>query len=407
VEDGLELPRTTGDYHFTDAVTDHAVQYISEQDDDPYFLYVAYSSPHFPLHAREEDIARYRGKFIEGWDELSEERYARMVELGIIDPSWPRPTERDPQELPWEEIHPEYRAWFDERMAVYAAMIEQTDRGIGKIMAAVEARGELENTIVIFLSDNGACAEEIGPICQGGGCFPETRDGLPVRYGNNPTISPGPEDTYQSVGLEWAGFSNTPFRRYKSFTHEGGIATPLIVSWPSKINPGIVREQGHIIDIMPTFLALAGAQYPTEYNGNAIQPMAGRSLIPLFQGGTRPETVYIWEHEGNEAIRAGDWKLVRRLGTEWELHNMNTDRLEAVDLADEMPERVASLVALYDSWAARTGILPARGGQTAIGVADPTIYSRYPWAPTGYPWDQGGRGGGGGQGGRGGGAGGQ
>jgi hypothetical protein len=133
--------------------------------------------------------------------------------------------------------------------------------------------------------------------------------------------------------------------------------------------------------------------------------MAGRSLIPLFQGGTRPETVYIWEHEGNEAIRQGDWKLVRRLGTEWELHNMSTDRLEAVDLAEEMPERLAAMVALYDSWAARTGILPARGGQTAIGVADPTIYTRYPWAPTGYPWDQGGRGGGGG--GRGGGAAGQ
>jgi arylsulfatase len=207
-------------------------------------------------------------------------------------------------------------------------------------------------------------------------------------------ISPGPEDTYQSVGLEWAGFSNTPFRRYKSFTHEGGIATPLIVSWPSRIGAGIVKEQGHIIDLMPTFLELAGAQYPTEYNGNTIQPMAGRSLIPLFRGGTRPETVYVWEHEGNRAIRAGDWKLVNRLGEDWELFNMSTDRLEANNLAATMPERVVAMAALYDEWAARTGIVPATGGQTAIGVDEPTIYTRYPWAPTGYPWNVGGRGGG-------------
>ena len=385
MEDGEELPRTEGDYHYTDAITEHAVEYIQGQDDDPYFLYVAYSAPHFPLHALEEDIAPYRGKFIEGWGELSDDRYARMVEMGLIDPAWPLP-ERDEQELPWEEIHPEYREWFDERMAVYAGMITQMDRGIGQILDAIEERGDLDNTIVVFLSDNGACAEEIGARCQGGGCYTETRAGEPVRYGNDPRIRPGPEDTYQSVGLEWAGLSNTPFRRYKSFVHEGGIATPFIVSWPSRIEPGTVTEQGHIIDVMPTFLQLAGAEYPEEYDGNTLKPLEGRSLLPIFQGGTRPDTVYVWEHEGNRAIRSGDWKLVSRWPEDWELHNMSTDRLEAVDLADEMPERVAQMTALYDEWAERTGIRPFQGRQTAIGVDEPIIYTRYPWEPTGYPW---------------------
>jgi len=388
MEDGRELPRTTGDYHFTDAVTEHAVQYVEGQGDTPYFLYVAYSAPHFPLQAREADIAPYRGHFLEGWDALRDERYRRMVGLGLIDPTWPRP-ERDPQELPWDRIRPEYRAWFDERMAVYAGMITQMDRGIGAILEAVSARGDLDNTIVLFLSDNGGCAEEIGPRCQGGGCYPETRSGEPVRYGNDPRISPGPEDTYESVGLEWAGLANTPFRRYKSFVHEGGIATPFIVYWPSRIAPGIVGEQGHIIDIMPTLLQLAGAEYPQEYHGYAIQPMEGRSLLPLFQGGTRPDTVYVWEHEGNRAIRVGDWKLVSRLGDDWELHDMSRDRLEANDLAGQMPERVAAMAALYRQWAERTGIRAWSGTQTPIGVEDLTIYTRYPWNPSGYPWGPG------------------
>ena len=385
MEDGEELPRTEGDYHYTDAITEHAVDYIQGQGDDPYFLYVAYSAPHFPLQAREEDIAPYRGKFIDGWDELSDDRYTRMVDMGLIDPSWPLP-DRDEQELPWDQIHPQYREWFDERMAVYAGMITQMDRDIGQILDAIEERGDLDNTIILFLSDNGGCAEEIGPICQGGGCYPETRAGEPMRYGNDPNIHPGPEDTYQSLGLEWAGLANTPFRRYKSFVHEGGIATPFIISWASHIQPDIVTDQGHIIDLMPTFLALAGADYPDTFNGNTLKPLEGRSLLPIFQGGTRPDTVYVWEHEGNRAIRAGDWKLVSRWPQDWELHNMATDRLEAVDLAADMPDKVAQMNALYQQWAERTGINPFQGQQTPIGVENPSIYTRYPWDPSGYPW---------------------
>lgn len=378
MEDGRELPATQGDYHLTDAITEHATGYIAQQSrDNPYFLYVAYTAPHFPLQAREEDIARYRGKFSAGWDVLSQQRYKRLVELGLIDPSWPLP-KRDDQQIAWADVKPEYRAWFAERMAVYAAMIEQLDRGVGRIVDAVRARGELDNTVILFMSDNGGCAEEISPgEALGGGVPRTTRDGRPMRLGNDPSIMPGPEDTYESVGLEWAAYSNTPFRRFKSFVHEGGIATPLIASWPSHIGTGIVREPGHIIDIMPTLLELAGGAYPTEFNGHQIKPMEGRSLVPLLQGGTRARAVYVWEHEGNRAIREGDFKLVNRFGSDWELFDMRVDRMEANDLAASMPEKVAEMSALYEREAARIGIVPWVGRQTEIGWPDdPVKWSR-------------------------------
>jgi arylsulfatase len=188
---------------------------------------------------------------------------------------------------------------------------------------------------------------------------------------------PGPEDTYASVGLEWAAYSNTPFRRFKSFVHEGGIATPLIASWPGHIGAGIVREPGHIIDLMPTLLELAGGTYPLEFNGNAIRPVEGRSLLPLLQGDTRAPAVYVWEHEGNRAVRDGDYKLVNRLGSGWELFDLRVDRLEANDLAARMPEKVREMAALYEREAGRIGIKPWVGRQTEIGWPDaPQRWSR-------------------------------
>jgi arylsulfatase len=293
-----------------------------------------------------------------------------MVELGLIDADWPVP-DADPRQIDWDDVDPGYLAWFDERMAVYAAMIEQMDRGVGQIIDAVEARGEIGNTVVMFLSDNGACAEEIDlGEALGGGVARVTRAGDPVRFGNDPSIPPGPEDTYTSVGLEWAAYSNTPFRSFKSFVHEGGIATPLIVSWPGRIDADIVDEPGHIIDIMPTLLELAGAEYPEVFNGNALQPLEGRSLLPLFAGGSRPDAVYVWEHEGNRAIRDGNYKLVGSFGDDWELFDMRVDRLEANDLAAQLPDKVAELGARYATEAARIGIQPWRGPQTAIGWPD-------------------------------------
>jgi arylsulfatase A-like enzyme len=376
MEDGRELAVPDGDYHFTDAVTEHAVQYVREHDGArPYFLYVAYTAPHWPLHAREEDIARYRGRFTAGWDALRQQRHQRQLDLGLIDPAWRRP-ERDPQEIPWDEVMPEYQGWFDERMAVYAAMIDQMDRGVGEILEAARARGDLENTIVLFLSDNGGCAEEIGPEGRAEGFMVRTRDGRAVRLGNDPAISPGPEDTYASYGLEWAGLSNTPFRRYKSFVHEGGIATPLVAWWPSRIRAGVTHEPGHIVDMMPTVLELAGASYASQINGQTLVPLEGRSLGPVLTGGIRPPAVYGWEHEGNRAIRDGDWKLVSRFPRDWELYDMRADRLETNDRAGRMPEKVAALAAEYEAWAQRVGVKPWQGEQTAIGWDDPTRYAR-------------------------------
>jgi arylsulfatase len=376
MEDGSVLPTPQGDYHFTDAVTEHATTYIREhQEGKPYFVYVAYAAPHFPLHAREFDIARYRGQFKAGWDILKSERHANMVALGLIDPAWPLP-QRDPQELPWDSINPAYRDWFDERMAVYAAMIEQMDRGVGAIVDEVRARGDLDNTLIVFLSDNGGSAEEIDSTGGTAGGFPKkTRSGQIVRLGNDPKINPGPEDTYASYGLEWAGLSNTPFRRYKSFVHEGGIAAPLIVSWPGRIVPGLTHEQGHVIDFMPTLLEVAGAPYPTQYKGNTIRPVEGRSLLPVLQGGTRPPVAYGWEHEGNRAVRDSDWKLVSRYPQSWELYDMREDRLETHDLAKAMPQKAADMAKLYGSWASRVGVKTWFGAQTPIGWKDPTWYT--------------------------------
>ena len=371
MEDGRVLPPPQGDYHFTDATTDHAVQFIKgHREGQPYFLYAAYAAPHFPLHAREADIAKYRGKFKAGWDALRTERHRRMVEMKLVDAAWPVPP-RDAKEMAWVEIKPDYVDWFDARMAVYAAMIEQMDRGVGAIMDAVRVRADRDNTIVIFLSDNGGCAEELYARGNAAEDFPrQTRAGAPVRPGNEPTILPGPEDTYASYGMDWAGFSNTPFRLFKSFVHEGGISTPFIVWWPSRIKPAITHEPGHIIDVMPTLLELARGSYPAEHKGHRLLPLEGRSLVRVLAGETRPEATYVWEHEGNRAIRQGDWKLVSRLPGPWELYNLRTDRTETRDQSKAMPEKTAALAALYEEAAQRTGIKPFAGRQTPVGRRD-------------------------------------
>jgi arylsulfatase A-like enzyme len=255
-------------------------------------------------------------------------------------------------------------------------MIDQMDRGIGRILAAIDAKGERENTLIVFLSDNGGCAEEIGPEGRGGGVPLETRTGQRIRLGNDPTIDPGPEDTFASYGLEWAGLSNTPFRRYKSFVHEGGIATPLIVSWSGRTTHRVTHQPGHIIDLMPTLLDLAGASYPQEFAGRSIPSVEGRSLLPVLTGGERPDVVYGWEHEGNRAVRQGQWKLVSRFPQNWELYDMASDRLETDDLASQMPARVEALAQLYEAWATRVGVRPWAGAQTEIGWPDSQRFRR-------------------------------
>ena len=352
------------DFFYTDAISDQAVEYIrehaEEQTDEPFFTYVAHTSPHWPLHAHDEDIARYAGRFDRGWDTLREERLERMVEMGLIDSSW-KLTERDPTQPPWDEA--EHREWQVRRMEVYAAQIDRMDRGIGRIVQALEQTGQLDNTLILFLADNGGCAEEIGQAWSknivGSISRRQTRDGRPVQHGNDPNVMPGPEDTYQSYGVPWANVSNTPFREYKHWVHEGGISTPLIVHWPEGVEEqGVLRQQpAQLPDVMATFLEVAGAGYPTERDGNSVQPLEGFSMTPIFRDEPPGREVLYWEHEGNCAVRKEQWKLVCKYPGGWELYDIEQDRTELHDLAEQQPEVVAELSGLYEGWAARCNVM--------------------------------------------------
>ncbi len=344
-------------YYITDAISTHAVDMIKRNHgDQPFFMYVAYTAPHWPLHALPEDIEKYVGKYKQGgWDAIRAARYQRLIELGIISSDWSL-SPRDAQSRPWTEV--EEKDWEDLRMAVYAAQIDRMDQGIGQIMETIRELGLEEDTLVMFLSDNGGCAEfmaEDSDKPQPSRYNIPTYDGRPMRVGNTPTIDPGPDDTFMSYDLPWANASNTPFRYYKHWVHEGGIATPFIAYWPRVIKEQkIVQSPWHLIDITATCLDIAGATVPKEHSGTAITPLEGVSFLPLLQGDTyqRNQPIF-WEHEGNRAVRLGDWKLVRRYPSDWELYNMSDDRTELHDLAETEPERVSKMTVLYQQWAAR------------------------------------------------------
>lgn len=358
-------------YYFTDVITRRGIGYIDNylQQDHPFFLYMAYTAPHWPLHALEEDIEKYKGVFSEGWDRLRETRYRKLIDKGIIDSDWPL-TSRDPRVDAWKKT--ENKDWEARRMAVYAAQMDRMDQNIGNILDYLEENGERENTMVIFLADNGGSAERLSEGWSRLPAIPtETRDGRKVHVGNNPDYMPGPETTYQSYGVPWANVSNTPFRLYKHWIHEGGIATPLIISWPGQIanEGGMNNEVGHISDIMATCLDAAGASYPGQYEGNDIHPLEGKSLMPLLEGSSRDGHDHIgWEHHGNRAIRKDELKLVFRGETQWkiepgtpgqwELYNMDKDRTEMNNLASRYPGKTEQLKSLYRSWADRTGVIP-------------------------------------------------
>ncbi len=347
------------DYYLTDAISNHAVRCIEETPaGTPFFSYVAYTAPHFPLHAPVEDVARMKGRYDAGWDEIRRTRYTRMVELGIVDPAWGL-SDRDETVGPFEDE--EYEAYRKRAMEVYAAMIERMDRGIGRIVEALERTGRLENTVILFLSDNGAQAGELAKGQQIKRFTPQyARDGRPMHAGNDPEIMPGPEDTWQSYGSGWANLSNTPFRKFKGNIYEGGISTPLVVHWPAGIAArGELRGQvGHVMDIMPTCCELAGADYPAKYAGTAIQPCEGISLLPAFAGKPVERGPLFWEHEGKRAVLMGNWKLVGPANGGWELYDIVADRTERHDRAADYPAKVAELEALYDAWASRCGVMP-------------------------------------------------
>lgn len=360
--------RDDKDFFYTDAISDQAADYIREHarlhPDQPFFEYVAYTAPHWPLHAHDEDIAKYKGRFDQGWDALRVERLKRLIGAGILKPQWAL-SERDPTQPPWTEA--QEKAWLLRCMEVYAAQVDRMDQGIGRIIDALEETGRLDNTLIIFLSDNGACAEDIPEgvtvdelvnklmIAKA-----RTRAGDEIHFGNNPAIMPGPENTYQSYGVAWANLSNTPFRLYKHWIHEGGISTPLICHWPRGIKEkgGIRHAPGYLPDIMATLLDIAGTPYPQSWEGNPVAPLEGSSLRPLFDADGLDRPPMFWEHEGNAAVRIGKWKLVRNYPGPWELYDMEEDRTELHDLAGRHPDRVRDMAAQYETWAARCGVLP-------------------------------------------------
>lgn len=330
------------DYYTTEAFTDHALETIRANagEGKPFFHYIAYTAPHYPLHAWPEDIARYKEKYAEGWDVIRERRYRQQVESGLIDPevhSRPGPNANN---MPWGEVTDEMREYEELRMEVYAAMVDRMDREIGRVLDLLDELELSENTMVLFLSDNGGCAE------QPGGRSPEQR--------------PGPKEYYSHCGPDWAFAQNTPFRYYKASTYEGGIATPLVVRWPVVIEAGRITDQvGHIIDFLPTFLDVAGGDYPVLHRDEPLLLEEGVSLRRVFEGETvdRPAPLF-WHWSGYRAIREGDWKLVWPKGKNsgWQLYNLARDRTETNDLAASQPSKVTVLSRKWVAWADLTGV---------------------------------------------------
>jgi arylsulfatase len=350
--------RAGTNFYYTDAITENAIADIDRYatGQKPFFLYVAYTAPHWPLQAPEADIAKYRERYLAGWDVIRTNRYRRQIELGIVDKRWPL-SPRDPRVPDWDDVRD--KSWEANRMATYAAMVEHLDRGVGQILDRLKAKGIEQNSLVIFLSDNGACAEVIQPEWYD--VPSRTRDGRPIKVGNGDhSVFAGPDTVWQSYGVPWANVSDTPFLLYKHFTHEGGIATPFIARWPAGIqNPGTVSAQiGHVTDIMATLVEIAGAIHPNTYQGLPILPLEGKSLLPALRGRTNDRTTPIfWEHEGNRAVRLGSWKLVAHHSQEWELYNVEADRTELMNQAANYPERVKEMSGLYDAWAKRCNVL--------------------------------------------------
>ncbi len=346
-------PPTDPDYYTTDAFTDYLIKFIEEQDDDtPFFGYLAFTAPHWPLHAREEDIRKFVGKYLDGWDALRAERWQRQLAMGVVKPEWGL-SQRDDGARSWNMLTDQQKNELDYRMAVYAAMVHRMDYNIGKLLDFLEKRGELENTLIFFLSDNGGCAEPYEDL--GGGNFENI---------NDPSKGGAAKDNGSSYGTGWANASNTPFRRYKTRLHEGGIATPLIIHWPSgmEAEPGSLTDApGFVADVMPTILDATGAKYPKTYhNGSKIHPLRSASLMPVIKTGTREQPAWMyWEHYGDRAVRHADWKaLFNKITKQWELYDLASDRTESINLAEEKPELLATMIEKWETWASTNHVLP-------------------------------------------------
>lgn len=347
--DNEQIEITDRDYYTTDAFTDNAMKFIDQsqahQDGNPFFLYLAYTAPHWPLQAPKEDIDKYRDRYNDGWQKIREERYQRMEEMGLI---YENCELSDQDSVDWESLPKAKREEMSLRRAIYSAQIDRMDQNIGRLVNHLKEKGILNNTLLVFLNDNGACAE--GGMLGGG-----KAENLETKTGY-----------FLSYGQAWANASNTPFRKYKHWLHEGGIATPLIIHWPDEIKNGkgeIIPQYGFLPDIMSTFVDVSGAEYPTNYNGHQIPPMEGESLLPLIKGNegeihTKP---IFWEHEGNKAVRLGNEKLVMEWKgkgkNKWELYDLAKDRSEEHDLAGEYPEKVKEMSEMWEKWAKEKNVV--------------------------------------------------
>lgn len=347
-------------YYATDAYTDYAMKFLDENKSSgkPFFLYLAFQAPHWPLHALKEDIAKYKNRYKDGWDKIREERFNRMKEIGILDKS-AKLSERNAKVPVWESLTEAEKERWAEKMAVYAAMVDRMDQNIGRLRKKLQEMGEDKNTLILFLSDNGGSYEQIG----GQSFTPE------INAANKlPASDPGSFTAYEFPG---ANVSNTPFRYFKRYVYEGGIATPFVAYFPGLIKGGLTNNQpAHITDIMATCLDVAGVPYPKTYKGHNITPAEGTSLKPLFQGKRwkRHDAIF-FEHEGNRAVRQGDWKIVSEYpANKWQLYNLKTDRSELTDISAQNPKKVAGLAALYDAWAKRAGVVPF--AQIDTGIRD-------------------------------------
>lgn len=380
VNDEQYQPET---FYYTDAISDHAVRFISDHYEhsveQPFFLYVAYTCPHWPLHALESEIAKYDGRYDQGYGAIRQARHERAIAQGVVHPEWPLSSAA----VSWDQEHD--KAWNARCMEVFAAMVDRMDQGIGRIVSELKSQNALENTLIVYLQDNGGCAEglgrrsnlddqaasdfkALGPDELQSRIWPpmQTRDGRWVKTG--PDVMPGEEDTFVAYGTGWANVSNTPFRGYKHDALEGGISTPMIMHWPAGIvadrRGAIVSDIAHLIDVMPTFVETAGAKYPDKFAGMAIQPLEGMSLVPILSGNNRtPRPAPLgFEHHGNCALRDGRWKIVstyrQNQPRDWELYDMDNDRTELHNLAAQMPERTAQMAAQWQAWADRVGVQP-------------------------------------------------
>lgn len=349
------------DYYLTNAINNHSVDYIRDfaEEDDPFFLYVAHAAPHWPLHALEEDIAKYEEMYLDGWNKMREKRFQRQLELGMFgdDVTLPEVQDRGPD---WKGLSEERKRFMARKMAVHAAMVDRLDQGVGMITDTLEEVGELDNTLILFMSDNGSSPELPKNWGPGLDRPSETRDGRKIRYEGFEKA--GSETTFAGIGPAWASAANTPFRYWKAEQYEGGAHTPCIAHWPAGLGtePGSTTDQiGHVIDILPTCLELAGADYPEEYNGHDMTPMDGKPLTPILKGARREgHEQLFFEHVGGKALLKDDWKIVslRKKNDPWKLYNIAEDPTETNNLADKYPERLKSMGKEWRELAERVGL---------------------------------------------------